>query len=101
MNYKDIVPRELDHSLENYHNAPMSGPLNPTWSDRPHQIVSDLVAALLHKDIEILALRKVMDISNQLIEIDTQLINRCNARIASLKDELADGNCEGCYEGGV
>tara|TARA_R110000782_G_scaffold65873_3_gene133916 strand:- start:722 stop:1027 length:306 start_codon:yes stop_codon:yes gene_type:complete len=101
MDYKDIVSRELDHSLVNYYNAPMSGPLNPTWSNRPHQIVSDLVAALLHKDIEILALRKVMDIGNQLIEIDTQLINRCNARIASLKDELANGNCEGCYEGGV
>jgi hypothetical protein len=43
-----ITPRKLEHPLEAYWLAPSGeGPLAAEWSDKPHRLLYDLIAALL------------------------------------------------------
>jgi hypothetical protein len=41
-----INPRPLSHSLHDYHTAMLEGPLHYTWTDKPHRLVYDLIAAV-------------------------------------------------------
>lgn len=41
-----IEPRPLNHSLHEYHIAMSEGPLHYTWTDKPHRLVYDLIAAV-------------------------------------------------------
>jgi hypothetical protein len=40
--------RPLAYTMDEYWNAPGSGPLNYTWKDKPHRVVYDLLAAIIH-----------------------------------------------------
>lgn len=42
----DIAPRPLAHPLRDYHRAGMDGPLHYTWTDKPHRLLYDLIAAV-------------------------------------------------------
>ena len=42
----DIAPRPLQYSLHDYHIAMSEGPLHYTWTDKPHRLVYDLIAAV-------------------------------------------------------
>jgi len=42
----DITPRALSNPLSDYHKAPSEGPLNFTWTDKPHRLLYDLIAAV-------------------------------------------------------
>lgn len=42
----DIAPRPLEYPLSDYHQAITSGPLHFTWTDKPHRLVYDLIAAV-------------------------------------------------------
>lgn len=42
----DIKPRPLTHPLRDYHAAISEGPLHYTWTDKPHRLVYDLIAAV-------------------------------------------------------
>lgn len=45
----EIGPRPLQYGLKDYHIAPGGeGPLAFTWSDKPHRLVYDLIAAVKH-----------------------------------------------------
>jgi hypothetical protein len=42
-----IQPRPLEeYSLHDYHIAPGAGPLHYTWTDKPHRLLYDLIAAV-------------------------------------------------------
>jgi len=41
-----ISPRPLEYSLHDYHIAMSEGPLHYTWTDKPHRLVYDLIAAV-------------------------------------------------------
>jgi hypothetical protein len=41
-----INPRPLSHPLRDYHTAMSEGPLHYTWTDKPHRLVYDLIAAV-------------------------------------------------------
>ena len=44
-----IVPRPLAFPLEDYWGAPSGiGPLASEWADKPHRLLYNLIAALLH-----------------------------------------------------
>lgn len=42
----NIAPRPLKYSLHDYHIAVSEGPLHYTWTDKPHRLVYDLIAAV-------------------------------------------------------
>ena len=42
----DITPRPLQYPLSDYHVAMSEGPLHFTWTDKPHRLVYDLIAAV-------------------------------------------------------
>ena len=42
----DIQPRPLQYPLSDYHVAMSEGPLHFTWTDKPHRLVYDLIAAV-------------------------------------------------------
>ena len=42
----DIAPRALSYSLRDYHRAGIDGPLHYTWTDKPHRLLYDLIAAV-------------------------------------------------------
>jgi hypothetical protein len=41
-----VAPRPLEYSLHDYHIAMSEGPLHYTWTDKPHRLVYDLIAAV-------------------------------------------------------
>ena len=41
-----ITPRPLQYPLSDYHVAMSEGPLHFTWTDKPHRLVYDLIAAV-------------------------------------------------------
>jgi hypothetical protein len=41
-----INPIPLSHPLRDYHTAMLEGPLHYTWTDKPHRLVYDLIAAV-------------------------------------------------------
>ncbi len=47
-----ISPRPLSHSLQDYHSAITEGPLHYTWTDKPHRLVYDLIAAVKYYAIK-------------------------------------------------
>lgn len=42
----EIEPRPLSYSLRDYHRADLNGPLHLTWTDKPHRLLYDLIAAV-------------------------------------------------------
>lgn len=42
----DIKPRPLSYPLNTYHIAMSEGELHYTWTDKPHRLVYDLIAAV-------------------------------------------------------
>ena len=42
----DVQPRPLQYPLSDYHVAMSEGPLHFTWTDKPHRLVYDLIAAV-------------------------------------------------------
>ena len=44
----DITPRPLAYPLSDYHRAGIDGPLHYQWTDKPHRLLYDLIAALMY-----------------------------------------------------
>ena len=44
----NIQPRPLSYPLSDYHKAMSEGPLHFTWTDKPHRLVYDLIAAVMY-----------------------------------------------------
>lgn len=42
----DVPARPLSYPLRDYHTAMTEGPLHYTWTDKPHRLVYDLIAAV-------------------------------------------------------
>lgn len=42
----EIQPRPLSYPLSDYHRAGVDGPLHYTWTDKPHRLLYDLIAAV-------------------------------------------------------
>ena len=42
----EVKPRPLAYPLSDYHHAPSEGPLHFQWTDKPHRLLYDLIAAV-------------------------------------------------------